>query len=91
MDAEWPFDDLPDLGVVTLTRITDGSNPILYVARDEDGEWQFLDNGEITEDDIEIVSLQSVVELDSTIKELADLPLGCVSEREAVGKPWKNA
>ncbi|MBC8868871.1 MAG: hypothetical protein H8E44_05610 [Planctomycetes bacterium] len=90
MKNDWPFEDVPNLAVITLTRITDGSNPILYVVHDEDGDWQFLDGGDVSEEDAEMASLKRVVELDPTIKELADLPSGWCAEREAVGKTWQR-
>ena len=40
---EWPFESPRNLAVITLDRIMDGRNPILYVSHDEDdGGWQFL-------------------------------------------------
>jgi hypothetical protein len=84
----WPFKDAENLSVITLTRIVDGSRRILYVVHDGDGDWQFLDGGEISESDAAIVSLKHVTELDPTVRSLADLPLGWAAERDSVEAPW---
>jgi hypothetical protein len=90
MGNDWPFKAAPNLAVITLTRITDGSNPILYVAHDEDDDWQFLDGGSVTEKDAEVAALKRVVELDPAVKELADLPSGWAAARDAAGRPWRR-
>ncbi len=88
MQSNWPFKDAENLAVIALTRITDGSKPILYVVHDEDGDWQFLDGGDVSEEDSAIVSLKRIVELDASIKTLADLPRGWAAERASVDKSW---
>jgi len=91
MPHDWPFDDPENLAVITLDRIMDGSHPILHVTHDaDDGGWQFLDGGDVAEENALVVALRSVAELDSTIRELADLPVGWYAVREAVGSPWQR-
>jgi hypothetical protein len=44
---------------------------------DEDGAWQFHGSqSSRQEGDARVVSLQNIVELDDTIRDLADLPVG---------------
>jgi hypothetical protein len=64
--------------------------PILEVSHDEDdGGWQFLcGSPDLEEDDARVVSLQSIVQRDATIAELADLPLGHVARRKKVDGAW---
>ena len=91
MLGDWPFEDPENLAVITLGRIMDGRNPILYVTHDEDdGGWQFLDGGDVTEDDAMVVSLGNVVDHDETIRELADLPIGWHAVRDKAGGPWQR-
>lgn len=85
----WPF-DIPSLAVITLSRITDGSHSILYVVHDEDGDWQFLDGADVTEEDAAMASIKNVIDRDPTIRELADLPPGWAAERDAVGDAWRR-
>jgi hypothetical protein len=88
MPADWPFSDPEDLAVFTLKRIVQGESPILRVTHDEeDGGWQFLDDGEVAVEGASIVSLRQMTCIDSGILELSDLPLGWVAERPGPGEP----
>src|SRR5690348_9784706 len=92
MRSEWPFEDPQNLAVVTIKRIVNDGQPILYASHDEDDRgWQFLDGGIFTVEDAMLVSLQHVVQIDPTVKDLANLPLGWYAERAAAGQPWKRA
>jgi hypothetical protein len=91
--STWPFPEPPDLAVVTMKQIMEDHQPILYVSheRDEDGEpvWQFLPGQNRFEmADALIVGLGSVVRLDPTLSEIADLPIGYAATRDRVGGPW---
>lgn len=88
--SDWPFKEPESVAVITLARVVDGSQPILIVVHDEDGDWQFLDGGKVTEQDAATVSLKRVVDLEPAIKDLADLPLGWTAERAATDQPWKR-
>lgn len=91
MNHAWPFSDPRNHAVITLDRIMDGTHSILYVTHDaDDGGWQFLDGGDVTEDDAMVVSLREIVEYDSTILQLGDMPRGWYAVRDAIDKPWKR-
>jgi hypothetical protein len=91
MSNPWPFDDPPNLAVITLKRILQGGQPIRYVTHDhDDGGWQFLDGGDIEEEDAMVVGLGTIVRFDPAVAELADLPLGWCAWRNAAGEPWQR-
>ena len=90
MPHDWPFKEAPNTAVISLARVMDGSNPVLYVVHDEDGDWQFLDGGDVSQEDAATVSLEDIVEHDPSIKSLADLPIGWAAERAAAGQEWKR-
>jgi hypothetical protein len=91
MPAAWPFADAENTAAITLKRIVAGIAPILLVTHDsEDGCWQFLDGGEISDEDASVVALREILNLDPTIEEVADLPFGWVAERTAVGTSWRR-
>lgn len=79
-----------DLAAITLNRITDGTHPILYVVHDADGDWQFLDGGDVSEEDAAVVGMSTMIELDKTIHDLSDLPAGWAAKRQSVGQPWRR-
>lgn len=91
MTAPWPFAQPENTAVLTLTRVMQGGRPILYVVRDADGDWQFLDGEDVEEKDALVVALQQMVAFDSSIGALSDLPTGWDAEREAVGQPWRRS
>lgn len=86
----WKFADPPNVAVVTVWPVLRGESFVGAVHHDaEDGGWQFL-CADKTFDwaDAALVSLTTVVEVDPSINELADLPLGWSASRESKDSPW---
>jgi hypothetical protein len=89
---EWPFADPENVAVMTARQVTHGGQPILYVSHDEeDGMWQFLTGGPVDMADAMVVGLREVYDMDPSVGELADLPLGWIARRAAVGRPWRRS
>jgi hypothetical protein len=87
----WPFADPKNVAVITLKSIVSGDKPILYVTHDaDDGGWQFLDGSLVSEKDASVVLLEEITQIDPTVLELADLPLGSFASREAPSSPWQR-
>ena len=85
----FPFSDAPNTAVFICSHILDGKEKILFVSHDaDDGAWQFLCGKEHNESDARIVSLKYVLDLDPTIVNLKDLPLGHCAERESKNDKW---
>ncbi len=92
--TDWPFDDPPNVAVLTTRRVVQDGAWIAHVSRDaDDGGWQFLDGapGGPSEADALVVSLRSMVLRDGTLKELADLPEGWHAWRDGPAAPWRRA
>jgi len=88
---DWPFTDPPNVATITVRQIIHGGEPILLVLRDaEDGSWQFLTGVPFEIADGMVVSLRSVVERDSSLAELADLPLGWQAWRQQQDSRWER-
>jgi hypothetical protein len=93
MANEWLFDDDPSILAVTTIQVTDGKHLILYASRelDEEGEvtWQFLClTVAFDMADAQLVRLDTVLQMDPTLGELADLPIGSSATRERAGALW---
>jgi hypothetical protein len=89
--GDWPFADPPNVMTVTMRQIVHGGEPILLVYHDaDDDSWQFLTGGPFDVADGKLVTLRSMVERDSSLAELADLPLGWQAWRERRGSPWER-
>ena len=86
---DWTFPDSAHTGVYTTKRIMNGDEPILYVFHDaEDGAWQFHGASESMPEDASLICFHHIIDKDSTIKELADLPRGWCAKRERASDAW---
>lgn len=87
----FPFCEDPNTATILCKHIARGEQPILYVSHDEDdGMWQFLCNEEHTIEELMLVTLKQAYELDPSIGELKDLPLGNEACREHPQMPWRT-
>lgn len=86
----WPFDDPPNVAVFTTHQILEREDRIGFVTHDlDDGAWQFhARSGAGAETDAKIVSLRAIVDLDPSVMELADLPLGWCAWRKEGEDTW---
>lgn len=84
----WLCEDPPNVAVITTNQVLQG-NPILYVSHDkDDGCWQFHTGKIVSENYAKLVSLQRIVEIDSSVEYLADLPLGWIATRKNMADNW---
>jgi len=87
---DWPFEDSPNVAVITTRQVIDEHRPILLVTHDEeDGGWQFLTGETVSEADAKIVALSTIWTLDRSVGELARLPLGWRASRRTRLEPWQ--
>jgi hypothetical protein len=89
MTKGWQFDDPPNAASFTTKFVLDGS-PILRVYHDYDGGWQFHGSADhpASTDVCRLVSLGSMIDRDSSVAQLHDLPCGWRATRRSVDVPW---
>lgn len=91
-NSQWPFEDEPETPCVTTSHVTSGRNPIVSVSRekDEDGEltWQFHCAEPFKMEDAQLVRLDTILAVDPSMRELADLPLGYEAKRASANSKW---
>jgi hypothetical protein len=88
---DWPFDDPPNVAVVTTRDVTEDKVPILFVSHDrDDGAWQFLTGGPVLEENARVVALRRIWLLDPSVGQLADLPMGWQAFRSSPLDPWRK-
>jgi len=84
------FNESLDTVVFTTKFVVNEKSPILFVFHDEDGSWQFHGAENNVEDKyMMLVGLGEIIELDKTILEIADLPLGFEAVRSKKEGEWK--
>jgi hypothetical protein len=83
-----------DTMVVTSSYVTENSMPILLVTHendDEDGSslWQFhCGNGDYHMSKMQLVRLDTLLYLDSSIRKVLDLPKGMMARRDTKVSEW---
>jgi hypothetical protein len=91
VQENWPFDEPPNLAVISTRQVMEGEAPILFVSHDEEDEgWQFLTGVLLIEENARVVALRRIWLLDPSISELADLPLGWQASRTTLLEPWQR-
>src|SRR5690349_15886632 len=91
MTSNWPFDDPPNVTTITTRQVLEEGYPILLVTHDEeDGCWQILCGTTIDPSEGRVVGLDCMYNLDPSIGELADLPLGWTAWRKDTASPWNR-
>jgi len=85
----WKFPDPPHTGVYLSETVHNGTEPVTYVSHDaEDGAWQFLGDSMADGGGPLLCCFHHPIDSDSTLAQLADLPLGWYAQRSKVGEPW---
>jgi hypothetical protein len=85
-DSRFPH----DLGAVVQRTVLDGREPARVVVHDDENSWLVGDGkNDPNSDGACVVScIHRVIEKNSTVAGLADLPLGHIAHRKNPGKPW---
>ena len=88
---KWPFRDPENTAVFTTCFVIKDGHTIVHVSHDaDDGAWQFHGGPTYELKDAMAVGLKTIVDLDPTVSELADLPLGWIAERSDRGQAWRR-
>jgi len=91
MNNDWPFDQDQDVAALTTRQVLEEGLPVLNVVHySDDHSWGFTCGTSNDPDDGRIVCMSHVVDLDPTLKSIADLEPGCVAVRENVGETWER-
>ena len=78
-----------DTEVLTSKYVIKDMLPVLQVRHSMCGEWQFhCGNDDFSAKNIMLVSLSNLLDYDSTLGGISDLPLNCTATREFVGDEW---
>jgi hypothetical protein len=86
------FKEPLNTAVFTTKFVTEDKKTITYVTHDaDDGAWQFFSDDEF--EDLEkvakIIGLGQIIEIDHTLTELADMPVGHCATRKNKPDKWE--
>ncbi len=88
--GDFRFGEDRHTGVFTCRHVWTDGKPILFVSRDEDGDWQFLcddDHRAAVANESLLVCLEHIVSRDPSVNELATMCTAHVAKREGLGAP----
>ncbi|MGF1601476.1 MAG: hypothetical protein ACFCU8_05540 [Thermosynechococcaceae cyanobacterium] len=88
--SDWLFDDPPNVAVFTTRHVLEGKGILLVTHDADDGSWQFHTGQATNEAEAKVVSLRRIVELDPSVTQLFDLPLGWAAIRPGVEAQWQR-
>ena len=83
------FKESKNQAVFTCLHIIEENKPILYVKRDNEGDWQFLCSGNHTTEDARIIALQEIIDIDPSVSNVSNLKRGQIAVRESKENEWK--
>jgi len=86
------FEDGLNTAVFTTKFVVKDKKEITYITHEtEDGVWQFFSNDlfDNFEEVAIILSLDEIINMDKTVLEIADLPLGYIATRETIKDKWE--
>ncbi len=87
---EFKFKENEKTACFVCEHVLNKTRPILFVSHDlEDSSWQFLcGKDDHSEQSAKIISLKEATELDPSINELYEMPIGVGVERKDIKSKW---
>ena len=73
---------------ITTKYVLNNNSIIVSVFYDEDGDWQFLGEEEVSEEDAIVVSIQEMIDIDKSLVNLPDLKEGESAYRKNKESIW---
>ena len=83
------FKESKNQAVFTCLHIIEENKPILYVKRDNEGDWQFLCGENHTTEDARVIALQEIINIDPSVSKVLNLKCGQTAVRESKESVWK--
>ena len=83
------FKECTNQAVFTCLHIIEENKPILYVKRDNEGDWQFLCGDNHTTEDARVIALQEIINIDPSVSKVSNLKCGQIAVRESKENEWK--
>lgn len=76
--------------VITTRQIIEGADIITCVTLDEEGDWQAMGDAPFTDDDLDVISVEEMLQTDATLALLPDMEYGDSMVRADKNSPWEK-
>ena len=87
--SEYKFSDSSDTACFVCDHVLSRQRPILHVTHDYDGYWQFLcGQNNHDESNAKIISIGQATEIDNSINDLYEMPMGVGADRKSIDDEW---
>ncbi|WP_053978593.1 immunity protein Imm33 domain-containing protein [Mangrovimonas xylaniphaga] len=85
------FNESENVACIVCDHVLNRTRDILFVTHDlDDGQWSFLCGGEDHEmRNYKLISLKQVIEIDESVNDLYEMPLGFGADRKKIGAKWE--
>lgn len=84
------FKENLETAVFTTRFVIENNAPIILVFHFDDGSWQFSSTEDnLSDEDFRVVSLGDIIEYDSSVVELANMPVNSEAMRANPASPWR--
>jgi len=88
--ADRLFDQGPNVAAVTCRAVMEGAPILTVIHYTDDHSWAFMDGVTWQTEEGRLVAMKTILWLDPSVAEVADLPPGWKAQRTSVGSPWKR-
>ncbi len=89
MTIGYKFADEENTACFVCDHVVSRQRPILHVTHDDDGYWQFLcGQNDHDESNAKLISLKQATEIDNTINDLYEMPMGVGADRKFINDNW---
>ena len=89
MRNDWPFDQAPNFAAITTRQVLEDKLPILCVTHySDDHSWAFVCGTTDVAEDGSVIAMREALDMDPTLRTIADLPPGWTARRNNVGESW---
>ena len=83
------YSDSLNIAVFTTKYVLNNNSHILYVYHyEEDGAWEFLGIENHNDEDYRIISLEEIINIDSSILEIVSMNMGYYAKRKSKEAEW---
>jgi len=87
--AYYPFSERPGMLVFTCCHVLEDNRPVTFVTHHfDDNNWQFLCSCSHQDADAVIITVGEMCDLDHSLEELCDLPVGHCAHRKNASAKW---